>query len=290
MNIYNSCEEAIDNCLKSKTFTVAHLFSTQNTMGIHTHDCHEIYYSVSGGRQFLIESRLYSVKPGDVFFISQFESHHLTQIDKETHERFVISIHPEYLTSLCTEHTDLNHCFLNQNPQNGHKISLTAEEQHRFFFYMDALKNCHNYGADIMMQSIFSLFMVYMNKRFIKFDDSQSYDSIHSSNDKIRSILSYINQHLEEEMTIDQLAKTFYMSPSYLCRIFKNATGTTIIEYIRSRRISYSKQLLSTGYSIENVVAKCGFNDYSAFYRAFTKYTDISPKKYAQLANENQKT
>ena len=77
-------------------------------MSMHIHDSYEIYFSISGGKQFLIDNRFYDIRPGDLFFINQFESHYLTQIDQQVHERIVLSIYPDYLKELSTESTDLS--------------------------------------------------------------------------------------------------------------------------------------------------------------------------------------
>ena len=111
MFIYDSCISAIQSCLETKTFAVAWMYNDEKTMSIHIHDCYEIYFSISGGKQFLIDNRIYEFEPGNIFFINQFESHYLAQIDQTTHERIVISIHPEYLKQLSTPQTDLYTCF-----------------------------------------------------------------------------------------------------------------------------------------------------------------------------------
>ena len=92
-----------------------------------------------------------------------------------------------------------------------------------------------------------------------------------------------MNQNLTEELTIQNLASHFYLSPSYLCKIFKTETGTTINRYITAKRITQAKALLAEGYSVTDVCPMCGFNDYSNFLKAFTKAVGISPKKYAQF-------
>lgn len=92
-----------------------------------------------------------------------------------------------------------------------------------------------------------------------------------------------MNQNLTQELTIQNLASHFYLSPSYLCKIFKSETGTTINRYITAKRITHAKALLAEGYSVTDVCPMCGFNDYSNFLKAFTKAVGISPKKYAQF-------
>ena len=83
MEIFNSCKQSITDCIERKYFSIAHLYSDEKPMDMHIHDCYEMYYSVSGGKQFLINNRLYNIFPGDIFFINQYESHHLTKIDSQ---------------------------------------------------------------------------------------------------------------------------------------------------------------------------------------------------------------
>ena len=97
-------------------------------------------------------------------------------------------------------------------------------------------------------------------------------------------ILAYINQNIASPISIEQLAGEFFLSESYICRIFKSATGTTINKYINARRISIAKALLSDGANVTEAYEKSGFSDYSNFFKAFTKAVGISPKKYAQCS------
>jgi len=297
MEIFSSCKKAIDSCISQKKFAVAHLYKDEQTMDIHIHDCYEMYFSVSGGKQFLIDNRFYDVSPGDVFFINQFESHHLTQIDRQTHERFVISIYPDFLRSLGTADTDLDACFREHPPKCSHKISLSPEEQNRFLFYISSLKDIDHegFGSDLAERSAFTLFMVYMARLFHKYQDPQypktdepvaGEDILPGHSFQVDGILSYINQHIEEPLSLEQIASQFYLNSTYMCRIFKSVTGTTINKYITAKRITHAKQLLADGCAVSIVSGKCGYSDYSSFFKAFKKVTGISPKKYAQISAE----
>ena len=85
MELQRSCKEAIASCLDQKTFAVSHLYNDDN--------------------------RFYSIEPGDIFFINQYESHHLTYIDEKVHERIVLSIFPDFLKQLSSGQTNLDNCF-----------------------------------------------------------------------------------------------------------------------------------------------------------------------------------
>lgn len=288
MLIHDSCKSAIQSCLDNRTFAIARLYNDEKTMGIHIHDCNEVYFSISGGRQFLIDNRVYEFKSGDIFFINQFESHYLSRVDQETHERVVLSIHPEYLKKLSTVQTDLSQCFTCRDTSFGHRLSLDENARKRFMYFIHRLSGDYGFGQDILEQTVFVELLVFLNEMFLSQlsqDHSSNRDSIQTAvgkhNAQTDEILSYINQHLAEGLSISMLASHFYLSSSYLHKIFKDATGTTINRYITAKRISRAKALLTEGYSVAETCSLCGFGDYSNFCKSFSKIVGLSPKKYS---------
>lgn len=282
MECLSSCKQSISQCIEQQYFAFAHLYSDEKPMDMHIHDCYEIYYSISGGKQFLIDNRFYNIFPGDIFFINQYESHHLTQIDSQIHERIVFSVYPDFLRTLGSSETPLDECFHDRSLPSNHKISLSPEEQKQFLYFVDKLSHIQGYGSDVLERAAFMELMVFLNKRFHKNCIADSETEL-KGNAQVDSILSYINQHIEEPLSLEQLSTHFYLSSSYLCRVFKSATGTTINKYITAKRISHAKELLAGGCSVTEAAIKCGFNDYSNFFKAFTKAANISPKKYSQI-------
>jgi len=282
LEIHNSCQKAIDKAIANRSFSVAHLFHEEKTMDMHIHDTCEIYYSIQGGKKFLIGERMYDISPGDLFVINPYEPHHLTSIDKRNHERIIIAVHPEFLKNLSTEETDLSYCFFERSRLFSHRISLSKEQQTRFLYFISKINVSDGYGSDIVERAAFMELMVFINEAFIAsnklFSDSTSFHY----NQLALKMLNFINQNITERITIEQLANRFYISESYASRIFKAATGVTINKYITARRISIAKSLLSMGMNVLEVSEKSGFNDYSNFLRTFKASVGISPKKYAQ--------
>lgn len=282
MKEFSSCRQAIQTCLDTKSFAIAHLYNDEKPMSMHIHDSYEIYFSISGGKQFLIDNRFYDIRPGDIFFINQFESHYLTQIDQQVHERILVSIYPDFLKELSTPDTDLDYCFHTRSIPSPHRARLSEEEQKRFIYFIHRLSTASGFGADITERAIFSEMMVFLNRRFYGQGKKEEEEQL-SYHSQVDDILTYINQNIQNPLTIEDLSNHFYISASYLCRIFKSTTGMTINKYITAKRISLSKSLLSDGSSVSETCEKCGFNDYSNFLKAFTKAVGISPKKYAQF-------
>ena len=287
MEELTSCKVAVENCLRDRTFSIAHLYKEEKAMDMHIHDCYELYYSISGGKQFLIDNCFYSIVPGDLFIINQYESHKLTQIDDMVHERIVLSIHPDYAKKLSTPETDLDYCFTNRDGTFQHKISLNKEQQKRFLYYVNKITSAEGFAHDIIEQAAFMELLVMINSLAVSTqqDKEQLPEGLSSYkyNHQVDDILAYINRNISGDITIEQIAGEFFLSESYICRIFKAATGTTIGKYITARRISIAKALLNEGVSVSEAFERSGFTDYSNFFKAFTKAVGVSPKKYAGL-------
>lgn len=295
MQELSSCQQAIENCLSSRTFSIAHLYKEEKAMNMHIHDCYELYYSISGGKQFLIDNKFYTIAPGDLFIINQYESHKLTQIDTGIHERIVVNVHPNFVKALSTVDTDLDCCFTNRSPRFQHKVSLNKEQQQRFLYYIDKITSANGYAHDIVEQAAFMELLVLINSLSLELCQAAGIGrtkatattdgtvSPYKYNHQVDDILAYINQNISQPITIDRLAEHFYLSESYICRIFKSATGTTINKYITARRISIAKALLNEGLSVSEAYERSGFSDYSNFFKSFTKAVGVSPKKYANL-------
>lgn len=283
MEELNSCKTAIERCTQTQTFSIAHLYKEEKAMDMHIHDCYELYYSISGGKQFLIDNRFYSISPGDLFIINQYESHKLTQIDNSVHERIVLSIYPDFVKRISTPDTDLDYCFSNRDSRFQHKVSLDKAQQKRFLYYISKMTSARGYAHDIVEQAAFMELLVMINA-LSDANAAENSVSDYKYNQQVNDILAYINQNIAQNVTVEQLAANFFLSESYICRIFKQATGTTINKYITARRISIAKAHLNDGDSVGVAFEKSGFGDYSSFFKAFTKAVGVSPKKYANLS------
>lgn len=113
-------------------------------------------------------------------------------------------------------------------------------------------------------------------------------ESINTTSSKIYSITSYIHNHYKEELSLEILAKKFYVSTYYLSHLFKEVTGFTLINYIQMTRIRNAQQLLLfTDKKITDIAEECGFTSFSQFNRVFNKFCHTSPRNYKLQGNLN---
>lgn len=103
---------------------------------------------------------------------------------------------------------------------------------------------------------------------------------------QIKSVLEYVEQNYSSAITLDILADIAGMNPKYFCRIFKEITHQTPMDYVILYRIEQAARLLSTtDLSVIDIGMDCGFNDCSYFIRTFKKHMKMTPNKYRMLAH-----
>ena len=101
------------------------------------------------------------------------------------------------------------------------------------------------------------------------------------SSSKLQQALSYINEHLTDNLSLKDIANVVGMSPFYFTNLFKQSTGMTAYQYVLYQRIERAKQLLrQQGLSIAEVSEQVGFKSQSHFANVFRKHTKKSPKMY----------
>ena len=91
----------------------------------------------------------------------------------------------------------------------------------------------------------------------------------------------YIYNHINERITINELAEYASLSPSYLSRLFKQNLGISISDYIREKKIEKAENLLKySDYSLIDIANYLAFSSQSHFIQTFEKYIGLTPKKY----------
>lgn len=100
---------------------------------------------------------------------------------------------------------------------------------------------------------------------------------------QLRQITEYINNHLEQELTIATLANLVHRSPYYFIKLFKQSMGLTPYCYIIQQRLKRAKQLLSqTNLTILEIALHSGFSNPSRFSTVFRQHINVSPKMYRE--------
>ncbi|HIU74738.1 MAG TPA: response regulator [Candidatus Pelethocola excrementipullorum] len=124
-------------------------------------------------------------------------------------------------------------------------------------------------------------------KEILDLVGSLTFPSTHdvSSHTQINLALAYIGEHFTEDLYLEDVAKEVYLSPGYLCRIFKSETGYSFKEYIHKLRIEKAQEMIrESDYKYYEIAEKVGYKNYKYFSSYFNKITGCSAKEY-RIAN-----
>ncbi|MCX7614325.1 MAG: AraC family transcriptional regulator [Clostridiales bacterium] len=275
-------EENVVEINSAKEFSFFHIIDESDFLGcFHCHDFYEVYISVSGGKNFIINNKIYDMMPRDLFINNNYEIHKTTTLKGIPYERYVLEFKPEFVLPYCTNNTNLLHYFRVRPENFSHKISLSVEQFEHLLMLFNKYENLNRdvYGKDVLEKIYFIEMLVYISKIFN--NEHKEYNRTEYIT-VITPMLNYISENLSGDLCLDRLASQVNISKDHMCKLFKKCTGTTINKFIVKQRIARAKELLNQKLSPTEVCAEVGFNDYCHFIRTFREVVGVSPVKYSK--------
>lgn len=119
---------------------------------------------------------------------------------------------------------------------------------------------------------------------------SSDLQKVQTERQEIIDALDYINRHLNEVITLDEVADHVYLSGYYFSKLFKKEIGQNFVDYVNEKKINRSKILLQDStWSIDSIAHSLGFSQSSYFSKLFKKVTKMSPRDYRQKIQEEAK-
>lgn len=256
----------------------------------HNHDGYEIYLFLGGDVNYYTESSGKKLERGDLILTGPYAFHGSVMIHSGQYDRFVINIRESAFRSLCSRKTNLAECFLRTPPSELNLLCLNEDDIRSFTETARSLQaelQKHSWGDDIMVRALLQQCLVMINRRVVS-GQPPEYPGIMP--DFLAETFSYIDKHLCEEITLQQLANHVHHNETYLSRCFKNISGTSPYQYILAKRITLAQQLLREGHSPNDASELSGFHNYSNFSRFFSKQTGCSPRQYQNLIRQNRQS
>ena len=233
----------------------------------HIHDCYEIYINISGDISFLVNDKLYAVQSGDLIVARPGEMHVCVIQSPCRYESYCFWFYPQQPTSLSA---------FADGPEMHHHVRFQETDRERLKDIVQRIYRAEQENNELERTAwTYHLFAILNGAA-----EPELVSVPAPLPEKLQQILTFTNNHFSELRTVSDIAREFYISTATLNRWFREYLQMTPKNYLESRRLAYSKHLLSRGLSVTEASNMAGFTCCSRFIFVFRRAFGITPLQY----------
>ena len=232
-------------------------------------------YVHSGSGSIVFNDKSYPMQRGALCFIGEDKYHYTFPEELEGYERSKLFIGAANLTELTKLLRDESDDVGLITPRSCAIGLLDVEDQKRAEDIFDRLERVLSNGTN-QSGELYGAALQFINM----ICSSLSFKTSEPTS-PVAHAIEYINSHISEKLTHEQICRESFLSKYHFCRLFKKQTGLTVMEYVLKTRTVMAKDLLDSGnFSVSEVSELCGFSSLSYFSRIFKEETSMTPLKY----------
>lgn len=242
-------------------------------------EAYTLTYNFSGNKEFLIEGNVYQLKPGEILITKPNEAYtrYVKQHDETEYAVFIFmqsvlkQFDPKFLLLDRLKNRELG---------EANVLLYPSEMRNYMKFVIKSIdRNDDEYHRRILIYSTLLQLLEAMSHKHVF--------QIAPKPCEHREILTYINQDISLPHTNESLARRFFMSESQFRRVFKQITGSTLTDYLTSKRVNLARHLIRMGMRAKDAARMAGFNQYISFYNAHIRFYASTPSaEHPTYAND----
>ena len=266
-----------------KDFRIFFYSDTNSThLYTHVHDFFEMFVLIAGRIQYKTAGSTFFLQPKDILFLNHHQPHCPVLIDRtKPYERIALHVSARTLAQLSSPDLNLCECFTKDIFTVYHYSQEVYSRIFNLLYRLLSVFPGSNSGDRLWGRA-------YLTELFVEISRSNSAPFVYSFNRDSTDlqmptmVRQYVLEHLEEPITIDQLASYFFMNQYSFMHAFKKCCGISPYQFILQQRLEAAMEMIKKGIPLTSISHSCGFNDYSNFYRSFRKYFKASPRSFAE--------
>lgn len=242
--------------------------------GYHRHSYYELNLILSGGVRILTANGSKDAGRGTLILSPPDAPHYVKCDDGTLYKRVYLMFTHEFVSKDFDGWREFSPLF-----DGGVGILTLSEEE--ISEYLDIIRRIEKEGVSLPSKMLIYYLLSLLVTRS---EGSPKFGEL-VPNYLLKS-MTYIEEHLDERITAEDLAKKFHIGRTTLMTGFKKYTRLTVGEYTDLCRLERASSLLSSGETVEYAALRCGFSDTGGLIRLFKRYYGVSPLKYIKKINK----
>ena len=247
---------------------------------MHLHEALEFLYVTKGCIRCHLDRQELLLQPGDILFINGNVAHKTESLGEHTDCSLFQFQHPATLES----HLQCLKEYLTAEEVSSHVFPKEDEDHEALLRYFDAIAKANeskDKGYEFIVASgIYGILGILHRRRFL----SAGQELCNQEQlERLLPVFAYMDQNYAEHLTLEELARCTGFHKAYFCRLFKQATGGTVVDYLNFVRVRNAEKFLRNHSSAIEAAYLAGFSSPSYFSKVFRKYRHCSPSDYKKI-------
>lgn len=258
---------------------------------LHRHDGYEFFLHVRGGGFYQLEQHVFPLQPYELLIIRPHQLHGpVGRRPLENFERLLVQISADTLGQLRFQGVSLQGLVDEACQLAPGQVLLSPQEYLQLKALVEPLPATDQPDSPLGNAEALGFLTVFVS-RLCRLAVDAAFTQRHlSQDDLLPRVRDYILGHFMGDCSLDALAEQFNISKFHLSRRFSEKYGVGLHQYVQQCRMAYAQQLIRQGEPMMSISYQCGFNDYSSFVRAFTRFYGSNPRAWRkQLLLQRQR-
>lgn len=249
----------------------------------HLHNEYEVLWVFEGRKDFLVGENRYCLKAGDIIFLGSRVPHEVIAY-QGCCDLFVQFESEQYPGEEFRMGTYLSR-FLDAGGAGVrvfHPGEVMYEELRDVLQRIAEEERDKKPSYEIYLKGYVYQLLAILSRNGLVSDPAQVFDI--KSVKRLLPVLTYLDEHYHEQISLEELGEIMNLNPSYFCRLFQKAANTSVMQYLNFVRVCKAERMLrKSGKSISQIAIDCGFSSVAYFNRVFRKYRNCTPSFYRKI-------
>jgi len=266
-------------------------FQTNDFLSLHWHEHFELIRVERGTAIIQVGGKQWQGVPGDIFFVNSGELHAVYE-PQDDFLMYAIVFHPSLTALQSSGPASID--FASPYTAGVKKIISWLRTDNEHYEMINSMiqlliKEFKSQGENYehAVRSILRTLLIWFARWFTEDTADSQLLQFRQKSERFKALLDYIDKHYMEHITIEQAASIVHLSPFHFCKIFKQLTGLTFIQFVNLQRIQEAERLLQNeDLTISEIAEKVGCGSLQSFSKLYKQFRGESPSKYRKAPSK----